>query len=227
MVTFRVSWQVIIFLGVLIPEGDQDFCHIHCNVDPKEPIPEGAVGGYIAEGEMLQVFKEVLENLRDINLHQRGPHFIALISEYGNRLQEIALRKVGLQVRRVEEAKTKEPSEKYLMLCNNEFFQHISQHFDDDFAQINAFRNRNAHPCEPLDEAETMAIELKQICFKWEAAHPVIDTITPRDPLWRDLKLVKGVKLSIEKLEKLKADPVARRMIEKNFYRSIWETNKK
>ncbi len=54
----------------------------------------------------------------------------------------------------------------------------------------------------------------------------VIDTITPRDPLWRDLKLVKGVKLSIEKLEKLKADPVARRMIEKNFYRSIWETNK-
>ena len=230
-----------------LPEEGDEFCAISLNVEPKTPLPPGMVGAVIKRGEdpmitrltelerrneqIMQKNQQIISHCRLLEIKQDGMLLVMTLVEYINVLQEAALEHAGLAARfsRFSEVFRSKDSDATSRLKNSVLYQKFALLTEHPFPGMARFRNTEAHPMVPLDEASILAFRVPKSCQIWKQSNsaPVI----PLNPTEEEeilalehevmLKTIDHIFNAKTALAKIKAVPEAVAVLEEKLRENI------
>ena len=213
------------------PEEASEFCEIKLNVDPSKPLPAGSIGAVVLGSSSGDPFQEIFQRLdrlerennemrMQLKMKVDGRLLVASLVEYVNHLQQVVIEEAGLDQLgcRFAAIFNNGTEDDKVKLKAVPLFNPVSRLMKAPFASVATYRNTDAHPSIPFQDALLMAPGLQNSCTAWRSLHPPrpVDAArkTEEDLAW---DLVMSVEGAIQRLEEIQASTEVKAILERDF----------
>ena len=220
-----------VILGVGSPEEASEFCEIKMNVDPSKPLSAGSIGAVVLGSSNSDPFQEIFQRLdllerennemrMKLKMKVDGRLLVASLVEYVNHLQQVVIAQAGLdhfgcRFAAIFGNGTDDDKKKLKAVP---LFNSVSRLMKYPFASVAMYRNTDAHPNIPFQDALLMAPSLQNACTAWRSLHQPrpVDAAekTEEDLAW---DLVLSVEGAIQRLEDIQASTEVKAILERDF----------